>query len=167
MRFPLFFVLLFTTSQQGSIVGNYLREQIITIIDDVDDMTIATVREDGFPQATTVSYINDGLTIYFITAADGQKAQNIARNNKVSLTIDRVYATWNEIEGLSMGALAIPVSDKQEKEKIGKMLFEKFPRAAQYAPVDESELAFFRIEPKVISILDYKKGFGHTELVTV
>ncbi len=40
-----------------------LRKQIISIIDDVQDMTIATVRDDGYPQATTVSYVNDGLTI--------------------------------------------------------------------------------------------------------
>ena len=33
-----------------------LRDQIISIMDDVDDLTIATVREDGYPQATTVSY---------------------------------------------------------------------------------------------------------------
>jgi hypothetical protein len=31
-----------------------IRDQIISIIDDVDDMTIATVREDGYPQASTV-----------------------------------------------------------------------------------------------------------------
>ena len=83
-----------------------LRDQIVSIIDDVNDMTIATVREDGFPQATTVSYVNDGLTIYFMTAEDAQKAKNIARNGKVSLTINRDYQNWNEIEGLSMGALA-------------------------------------------------------------
>lgn len=28
------------------------REQIISIIDDVNDMTIGTVREDGYTQAT-------------------------------------------------------------------------------------------------------------------
>jgi len=142
-----------------------LREQIISIIDDVNDMTIATVREDGFPQATTVSYINDGLTIYFMTPADAQKAQNIARNNKVSMTINRDYQNWDNIEGLSMGALAVPVSDPKEKEKIGKLLVEKFPQVTQYEPTEDIELAYFRIEPKVISILDYGKGFGHTELV--
>src|ERR1700731_3853356 len=30
-----------------------------------NDMTIATVREDGYPQATAVSYVNDGLAVYF------------------------------------------------------------------------------------------------------
>ena len=144
-----------------------LRNQIISIIDDVDDMTIATVREDGFPQATTVSYINDGLTIYFLTAADGQKAHNIVRNKKVSLTINRDYRSWDEIEGLSLGALAVLVDNPEEQEKIGNLLLEKFPQAAQFEPEEDIALAFFRVEPKVISVLDYKKGFGHTELVEV
>jgi hypothetical protein len=26
-------------------------------------------------------------------------------------------------------------------------------------------VAFFRIRPEIISVLDYRKGFGHTELV--
>ena len=42
---------------------------------------------------------------------------------------------------------------------------EKFPQAVEFEPPDDTEFACFRIEPKVISILDYKKGFGHTELV--
>jgi general stress protein 26 len=152
---------------QEDIMEAKLREQIVSIIGSVDDMTIATIREDGFPQATTVSYISDGPVIYFITGADAQKAHNIARNNKVSLTINRAYDSWNEIEGLSMGGLAIAVTDPKEIEKIGRLLLKKFPQAMQYEP-DEGgkvQLSYFRIEPKVISILDYKKGFGHTELV--
>ena len=46
-----------------------LSQEIISILDDANDMTIATVREDGYPQATTVSYVNDGLKIYFGCAA--------------------------------------------------------------------------------------------------
>ena len=30
-----------------------------------------------------------------------------------------------------------------------------------------SDMACFRVEPQVISVLDYRKGFGHTDLVTV
>lgn len=32
---------------------------------------------------------------------------------------------------------------------------------------DLSGIAFLRITPKVISVLDYTKGFGHTQLVTL
>lgn len=143
-----------------------LRDRIVSIIDDVDDMTIATVREDGFPQATTVSYVNDGLSIYFMTPVQAQKARNIARNNKVSLTINRAYESWDDIESLSIGALAVPVTDPEEQEKIGSLLLKKFPQAAKYE-TDAVDLAFFRLDPVVVSLLDYSKGFGHTELVVL
>ena len=55
--------------------GNFL------ILDDANDMTIATVHKDGNPQANTVSYVNDGLNIYFGSAANSQKARNLARDS--------------------------------------------------------------------------------------
>ena len=144
-----------------------LHDQIISIIDDMQDMTIATVREDNFPQATTVSYVNDGFTLYFATNQDSQKAKNIEKNNRVSITIDRHYKHWDDIESLSLGAIANLATDKKEIEKISDLMFKKFPEITQYAPSGLDEIAFFRIEPKVISLLDYSQGFGHTESVTV
>jgi general stress protein 26 len=140
---------------------------IKSVIEDVDDMTIATVREDGFPQATTVSFVSDGMTIFFGTSADSQKAQNIERNNKVSLTIDAEYEGWEAIRSLSMGALASRVEDPKEIEKVGKLLVKKFPEAENYVPDDTFELAFYRVDPKVISLIDYSIEFGHTEQVMV
>jgi hypothetical protein len=32
---------------------------------------------------------------------------------------------------------------------------------------EPGQVRVFRLEPKVISVLDYAKGFGHTDLVTV
>ena len=145
-----------------------LNDQILSILSDVDDMTIATQRADGFPQATTVTFVNDGLTLYFFTPEKAQKTQNIDKNNKVSLTINRPYKEWDEIEGLSMAGTASFVDDPEEKEKIGGLLFKKFPGLASYIPAyDESDLAYIRVDPKVISVLDYKQGFGHNELVEV
>jgi len=144
-----------------------IRRQIISIIDDCNDMTIATVRPDGFPQATTVSYVNDGMTIYFGTAENAQKAENIARDNRISLTINRDYGDWDEIEGLSMGGIAERVTAPAEMQKVEGLMFAKFPQIAQYVPEEPEDLALYRVEPKVVSVLDYRKGFGHTELVEV
>jgi hypothetical protein len=46
-------------------------------------------------------------------------------------------------------------------------MFQKFPQIVQYAPTDMEELMLFRVRPEVISVLDYRKGFGHTDLVNV
>lgn len=148
-------------------MNNTLQEQIISIIDDVNDMTIATAREDGHPQATTVSYVNDGLAIYFLTSKDSQKSKNIVRDSRVSLTINRDYKSWDEIESLSMGAVAQFVADSDEQQRVGDLLFNKFPAAVDYDTGDAENYAFIRVDPTWVSVLDYRKGFGHTELVNL
>ena len=144
-----------------------LTRDVISILDQANDMTIATVRKDGYPQATTVSYVNDGLTIYFGCAAESQKAKNIACSDKVSLTVNLSYAGWDEIRGLSIGGKAAPVADRQERDRVGQLMLRKFPQIALYAPDDMEQLVVFRITPEIISVLNYRKGFGHTDLVNV
>jgi general stress protein 26 len=143
------------------------REEILSILDRANDMTIATVRQDGYPQATTVSFANDGLDIYFGCSEESQKAGNISRNSKVSLTINLPYANWGEIRGISAGGHAYRLTDPQEIERAGQLLLQKFPQGiAEYASGALMGVAFFKVVPKVISILDYRKGFGHTDLVS-
>lgn len=131
-------------------------------------MTIATLRPDGWPQATTVGYANEGLTIYFLCGLDSQKARNLARDDRVSLTIDRDTPQVMEITGLSMAARARAVLDPAEGEKALRLLFAKYP-AQGSLPVQmptPADVRIFRVTPTVISVLDYSKGFGHTDLVT-
>ena len=43
-----------------------IRRKILALLDQHRIMTIATLRPDGWPEATTVGYANDGLTLYFL-----------------------------------------------------------------------------------------------------
>ncbi len=138
-----------------------LKKKVVDILSHTDDMTIATVRDDGYPQATTVSFVNDGLTVYFATVTHAQKAANLARNAKVSLTVNRPYKNWNEIEGLSLGGIATRVTDRAEIARIEKLMLAKFPQVADFS-MPEDALAIFKVAPQVISLLDYSQGFGHT-----
>ena len=142
-----------------------LVEKIQTILANAKDMTIATVRADGFPQATTVSYVSDGVTIYFACEPNAQKAENIALNNKVSVAVDLDYSDWNDIQSLSMGALAERVTEPDEMEKIGRLMVEKYPQIMDLEEVEPQTMALFRVSPVVVCVLDYSKGFGHTDLV--
>src|SRR6516162_10004803 len=80
-------------------------------------MTVATNRPDGWRQATRVGYVNDGLTLYFLCAPQSQKAQNLGRDDRVSLTIDHDASDPMAITGLSMAAHAQPVDDPTEITK--------------------------------------------------
>src|SRR5215471_8045451 len=99
-----------------------IRAKILELLGQHRLMTIATNRPDGWPQATTVGYANDGLTIYFLCGPQSQKAQNIARDNRVSLTIDHDVSDPMAITGLSMAAIAEPVRDATEISKATGLL---------------------------------------------
>jgi general stress protein 26 len=144
-----------------------LQETIVAILARANDMTIATVRPDGYPQATTVGYVNDGVTLYFGTAANSQKARNIALCDKVSLTVNLPYDRWETIQALSMGARATRLADRAEIAKVGRLILKKFPQGADFGPEEADSIALFAVKPVVVSVLDYRKGFGHTELVKV
>jgi nitroimidazol reductase NimA-like FMN-containing flavoprotein (pyridoxamine 5'-phosphate oxidase superfamily) len=144
-----------------------IKRKIIDLLDHHRLMTVATNRPDGWPQATTVGYVNDGLTLYFLCDPDSQKAQNLARDNRLSLTIDRDVSDPMAITGLSMAAHAHPVTDPAELNKATNLLGQRYPEYAKFPMPKPEEIRVFRVEPKVISVLDYSKGFGHTDLVTV
>jgi nitroimidazol reductase NimA-like FMN-containing flavoprotein (pyridoxamine 5'-phosphate oxidase superfamily) len=145
-----------------------IRRKILTLLDQHRIMTIATLRPDGWPQATTVGYANEGLTLYFLCGPDSQKAANLARDNRVSLTIDHDTPQVMEITGLSMAARAHAVTDPTEAEKVLHLLMLKYPQQASIPlPMPTAaDVRIFRVTPIVISVLDYSKGFAHTDLVT-
>jgi nitroimidazol reductase NimA-like FMN-containing flavoprotein (pyridoxamine 5'-phosphate oxidase superfamily) len=145
-----------------------IRQKILGLLDQHRIMTVATLRPDGWPQATTVGYVNDGLTLYFLCGLDSQKAANLALDDRISLTIDHDTPQIMEITGLSMAARAQAVTDRAEAEKVLLMLPRKYPeQALMPGPMPTPEdVRIFRVTPTVISVLDYSKGFGHTDLVT-
>jgi len=146
-----------------------IRLQILTLLQQHRVMTIATLRPDGWPQATTVGYVNDGLTLWFLCGPDSQKAANLALDDRVSITIDHDTPDIMAITGLSMAARARRVSDRAEAQRVLDLMPTKYPDAPPAAaplPMPRpDEVAVFRVTPELISVLDYTKGFGHTELV--
>jgi nitroimidazol reductase NimA-like FMN-containing flavoprotein (pyridoxamine 5'-phosphate oxidase superfamily) len=145
-----------------------MRRKIQELMDHHRNMTIATVRPDGWPQATTVGYANDGLTLYFLCGRDSQKAANLARDDRVSITIDDDTGEVMKITGLSLAAHAKPVTDRAEAEKALRMLLSRYPEQEVAPPLTmptPDDVAIFRVTPTVVSVLDYSKGFGHTDLV--
>ena len=144
-----------------------LKEKILALLDQHRIMTVATLRPDGWPQATTVGYVSEGLTLYFLCGLDSQKAKNLAQDDRLSLTIDHDTSDLMAITGLSMAARAQPVTEAAEADKILQMLPSKYPAQTSLpmAMPTRDEVRIFRVTPTVISVLDYTKGFGHTDLV--
>ena len=67
-----------------------------------------------------------------------------------------------------MAADATVLSDPTEIGRVAQLFMTRFQAQMKDLPtMNTAEFTFVRLLPKVISILDYGKGFGHTELVQV
>ena len=144
------------------------REFVLHVLDTAQDLTLATIRPDGYPQATTVSFAHDGMLLYIGIGRHSQKAENIRRNDKVSLTINLPYHDWREIRGLSMSATAELLDDREQAALAASCLERRFPAVAEWGGPDMGrEVVFLRIRPQMVSVIDYSKGFGHADLISM
>jgi nitroimidazol reductase NimA-like FMN-containing flavoprotein (pyridoxamine 5'-phosphate oxidase superfamily) len=143
------------------------KRQIIGLLDEHRIMSMATNRPDGWPQATVVGYANDGLIVYCFIARDSQKFTNLARDPRVSLAIANDVPQPLQIKGLSMAARAVVVEDAGERDHATAILLRRYPEYKVMPPPDPAAVPMLRITPEVVSVLDYSKGFGHSDLVRV
>ncbi len=109
-----------------------------------------------------------------------QKYANVLRDPRVSAAIGSDAPNPLDITGLSLAGRATEVVDQSEFDDAAKLRLKRYP---EYSALPQSTLlegapgriaprpspastALLRIAPEVISVLDYSKGFGHSDLVT-
>jgi len=143
------------------------KRQIIGLLNYHRIMSVATNREDGWPQATIVGYANDGLIIYCFIGHDSQKYANIMRDPRISIAIANDYPQPLMIKGMSMAARAVEVEDSGEIDHATTILLQRYPEYKVMPRPNPAAVPMLRITPEIVSILDYSKGFGHTDLVRV
>jgi nitroimidazol reductase NimA-like FMN-containing flavoprotein (pyridoxamine 5'-phosphate oxidase superfamily) len=139
----------------------------IEILDSHRTMAVSTVRPDGWPQTTIVGYANDGWTVYFLIFRSSQKFANIEHDNRISVAISGDPNYLSDIKAVYAGAHASEVTDTSERALAWALLLQRHPNLADFGPPDEADTALMRALCKYVSVLDYSKGIGHTEELTV
>jgi len=144
-----------------------MKDKAIKILDQHRLMGLATVRPDGWPQATMVSFANEDILVYFIISRQSQKFANIERDDRVSLVVGRDFEDPSEIMALSIAARASEVRDPKQRDRAVGLLLDRHPALRKLEPPQAEHSAVMRANPEIITILDYSKGFGHADLLTV
>jgi len=139
----------------------------IEILDAHRMMAISTVRPDGWPQTTMVGYANNGWTVYFLIFRSSQKFVNIQRDDRVAIAVSGETSFLSDIKAVYAGAHAKEVTDPKERANAWMSLLERHPNLADFGLPDDSETALMCAQCKYVSVLDYSKGIGHAEALTV
>jgi len=144
-----------------------MEQPAITILDANRIMTIATVRPDGWPQATIVGYANQGFRLYFLIYRAGQKFRNIACNDRIAITVAQEPAQLRDIKAVYAGCSVHEVTDIAERSRAWELLAKRHPNLTDLAPPENGEVATMAAECLYVSVLDYSQGIGHSETVRV
>jgi hypothetical protein len=118
-------------------------------------------RGDGHPILSSRRTLDASRSIPKLTVIASSEIRRAKSDDRDSLP----YFNWEEIRGLSIGGRAVPVTDPKEINRVSELMLRKFPQILQYALAGKKGVFLVRITPEVISVLDYRKGFGHTDLV--
>jgi len=130
-----------------------LLERITEILRDHRLMTLATLRADGWPQATVVNFAADGLRLYFVVSTQSQKLANLRRDPRASIAIGGGPA--GPPLGLSMAAHVREVDAPQAIEAVsGKLWTERSGEGFSPHPATPGSV-LLAAEPIIVSLIDY------------
>ena len=144
-----------------------MKDKAVAILEQNRLMAISTLQPDGWPQTTMVSYANEDILLYFIISRQSQKFRNIERDDRVSCVIGRDFHDPSTIKALSIAARASEVKDAKQRERAVKLLLDRHPGLQKLERPAPDHSAIMRANPELITILDYSKGFGHADILTV
>ena len=144
-----------------------MEQPAITILNSNRIMTIATVRPDGWPQATMVGYANQGFRVYFLIYRTSQKFANIAQNNRVAITVAKEPAQLRDVKAVYAGCAVHEVTDLAERSRAWELLANRHPNLTDLAPPANAEVATMAADCQHLSVLDYSQGLGHAETVNL
>jgi len=143
-----------------------LKALVLRILDENRTLTLATLRADGWPQATTVGFVRDDLTLYFVVSRESQKLANLRRDPRASLAVGHPPETGREVRGVSMAARIDEVGEPAEIERLNKLVAARYSGVLVFAPRTNSS-AVLRARPQLISLVDDGEGLSKPVLLEV
>lgn len=144
-----------------------MEQPAITILNANRIMTIATVRPDGWPQATIVGYANEGFRLYFLIYRTSQKFGNIACQPRVAVTVAHEPRELSDAKAVYAGCSVRELTDSAERRHAWDVLASRHPNLAHLAPPEDSEVATMVADCQHVSVVDYSQGIGHSETLTL
>lgn len=106
-------------------------EGVKNILSKADFGTLACVGENGYPYAVPLNYAYDNDKLYFHSAKEGHKIDNISLNGKVSFSVVGYYKILpekfdTEYDSVILYGKAYKITEIEEKQRALRLLIEKY-----------------------------------------
>ncbi|MFF1957706.1 PPOX class F420-dependent oxidoreductase [Streptomyces sp. NPDC058220] len=127
-------------------MSQVFNEETRKLLDGRNFATVATLNRDGGPQTSVVWIVREGDTVLFSTTAERQKARNLARDPRVSLT---VFDTANPYRSVDIRG-TVELLDDPEKS-LPRELSQKYLGEDPPAEPEEVLRLIVRVTPQKVT----------------
>jgi hypothetical protein len=127
-------------------------------------VTLAVRDAAGSPHAAAVYYAADGLDLYCVSDPRTVHGAAMARGEPIAATIQGQTADWKDIRGLQLHLRVQPAAGP-EADRAASLFIRRFPTAARLLDNPSPSMAFWRLRPTWIRMVDNSQGFGHKDEV--
>ena len=128
---------------------------VLTYLTEQKTLTLATASTSGVPHAATLTFVNDGVTLYVWTRPDATTAGHIEQNSMVAFAIDEYAADWRQTKGIQGAGEARVLLNADDIRRVVGLFEQKF---ASVSASGESNISFFRITPAEIRFIEGASG---------
>src|SRR5262249_12435132 len=107
---------------------------------------VATAGPTGMPHVVPVCHILLDGKIYFASAIEGRKMDNLAANPRISIVFEHYTDVWPN-KGVMVQGRASLIRRGPRFRKIRRLLYAKFPQYPGRAALDESDSVMIEVTP--------------------
>lgn len=141
-------------------------EGVIALLDSERLLSVAFNGPDGWPQVTTVGYLNEGLDPYFIVAQTSHKLANAERDPRASVAIRSESGPRSGPAGVSMSGRVMEVLDPERIERLNRQIIARYPDVHVYCPGGDA-VAVLHFAPEIVSCVGLRDGRSQSQTFPV
>lgn len=134
-------------------------------------VSLATTGPEGVWSAA-LFYVNEGFTLYFLSAPTSRHSCNIAAQPDVAGTIQEDYEDWARIRGIQFEGSARRL-DANEQRRAVALYRRKFPfvdtttgTSTEIASALDA-IAWYEVVPSEMYFIDNSLGLGHRDRIAL
>lgn len=142
-----------------------LRAEIEAFLAAHHTVSLATVDEQGAPHAANVLYAPDGLALHWMSDTQTRHSRHIEVRPRVTATVAPDYADFRLIRGLQIFGTARRLAGGESVATARRMV-SRYGFLAELASGPAAlraafeKAGFYRLEPRIITLIDNTRGFG-------
>ena len=146
-----------------------LNERVQDYLRDHQVATLATHSGSDL-WAAAVFYVNQGYTLYFLSAPTSRHSLNLAQNPRVAVTVQEDYADWLEIKGVQIEGVVVELTGAEEGTA-RRLYGQKFPVVGKLGQAPAAivkalaKVRWYKIVPQRLYFIDNAVGLGHRDEV--